>query len=497
MTLLRLLTGALWRASAASPAAWCAAALAVLALAGCHASRSDTGGAADRPPHFVAHPDGSVELFDGRVVPPLPELLGLRRQYELRLGWLERKREMLLPMMRRHRVVMWIVTHQEFYLDPVVPYVAPERRYTDRRGFMVFVDAGGDGLKAYSDNRRPNTDLAHLFAPFPVPRDARGEQDSRTGLRLLYEQYRPRTIALNFRGRRGQDGGLTYDSYQFLVDALGAEAEGRFISAADLIEEYFDTRLPEEFEHNRVLFEVTDYLTQRALSNEVITPGVTRAVDIKWWWEEQVARLGVGGKTWFEVHTAVQRFDPETGAMIPYVHPAPDDYVFQRGDIIHMDCGFDYLGFASDWQKVAYILQDGEEDVPEGLKLALRNANQVHEAFVTAPRPEMSGWEATLAIAGRLEGVDFLPSLYSHPIGYQGHALGPDINARDMDLSQPPEWDTKLRPGAYRSIEFSATTAVPEYDGGKVTIPMEDGAYLTDQGYEYFRPYQTSWYLIR
>ena len=118
----------------------------------------------------------------------------------------------------------------------------------------------------------------------------------------------------------------------------------------------------------------------------------------------------------------------------------------------------------------------------------------------------MTGWEATLAIAKQLEGVDFLPSLYSHAIGYHGHALGPSINARDMDLSSPTygysgstssEGDSYLRDGAYRSIEFSATTAVPEYDGGTVTIPMEDDGYLTTNGYIYFRPYQTEWYVIR
>jgi Xaa-Pro aminopeptidase len=229
----------------------------------------------------------------------------------------------------------------------------------------------------------------------------------------------------------------------------------------------------------------------------VITPGVTRAKEIKWFFEETIAELGVGGVPWFEIHVAVQRYDPETGSMIPYVHPAPDDLVFQRGDIIHLDCGFDYLGFASDWQKVAYILREGESEVPEGLRAALANANVVHEAFASAPRPGMTGWEATLAIASKLEGVDFLPSLYSHPIGFHGHALGPSINARNMDLSSPPERDSHLRDGSYRSIEFSATTRVPEYNGGEVRIPMEDDAYLTRDGYVYFRPYQTEWYVIR
>ncbi len=87
---------------------------------------------------------------------------------------------------------------------------------------------------------------------------------------------------------------------------------------------------------------------------------------------------------------------------------------------------------------------------------------------------------------------DFLPSLYSHPIGYHGHALGPSINARNMDLSSPPSRESYLRDGAYRSIEFSATTAIPEYGGGTVTIPMEADGYLTSEGYQYFRPIRLS-----
>ena len=37
-----------------------------------------------------------IELFDGRIIPAMPELLGMREQYELRLSWLEQKHLMLL-----------------------------------------------------------------------------------------------------------------------------------------------------------------------------------------------------------------------------------------------------------------------------------------------------------------------------------------------------------------------------------------------------------------
>ena len=295
----------------------------------------------------------------------MPELLGMRAQYELRVEWLADKRALLLDQMREHGIEMWLVVSEEFHQDPALYYVAPPLQYARRRDVMVFVDRGDDGLAAYSDYWRPTADYRRFFDPIPAARNARGIQDTPHGAAAsLWERYDPATIGLAIGGNRGHDSSLTHDSYRFLADALGPVAESRFVSAAPLIEDVFDTRLPGELEPYRQLVLATDVIAQTALSNVVITPGVTRAEDIKWFFDESIAELGVGGKPWFEIHVAVQRFDPDTGEMIPYVHPSPDDLVFQRGDIIHLDCGFDYLGFASDWQKVAYILRDGEDDVP-------------------------------------------------------------------------------------------------------------------------------------
>jgi hypothetical protein len=40
-------------------------------------------------------------------------------------------------------------------------------------------------------------------------------------------------------------------------------------------------------------------------------------------------------------------------------------------------------------------------------------------------------------------------------------------------------------------------TAVPEWEGQKVFVMMEDDAYLTDDGFKTFLPRQTSYYLIK
>lgn len=453
------------------------------------------GGTVDGP-HASTGPDGSVELWDGRVIPPLPELAGMREQFETRVRWLEEKHALLPGMMHQHGVDWWIVVSEEFHPDPVMGHVAPPLHYVRRRDVKVFV-AGNDGLDAYSNYWRPTETYGRFFQPLPSARNERGVQDTAAGLRTLYERQPPRRIALNTGGRRGQDSGLTYDTRKWLAEALGPEAEARFVPAAALIEEYLETRIDGELDAYRKLVLATDVLAQRALSNLVIKPGVTRAEDLKWYFEQAIADLGVGGKPWFEIHTAVQRFDPETGRMIDYVHPAPDDLIYQQGDIIHLDTGFDYMGFSSDWQKVAYILREGETDVPQGLKRALANANRIHEAFADAPRPGLSGHDAAMAILDHLGDVDFTPSIYSHPIGHHGHGLGPAINARAGAETTRPAWDSILREGAYRSVEFKATSAVPEYGGGEVDIPMEDDAWLSPEGYRYFRPYQTEWYLIR
>lgn len=429
---------------------------------------------------------------------PAPvRLLTVREQYEKRLQWLERRHALLLPMMRQHGIGMWIVVNEEFHDDPLTEHIAPPLVYVSRRDIHVFVDGGAEGLKRYSNYWRPVESYTRFFEPLPVPSNERGIQDVARGLRLVVEKYRPATIALATGGARGQDSGLPRDTYDFLADALGEAWRTKFVSAAPLIEEYLDTRLPEEFEEYRKLMQVTADLARRALSSEVITPGKTTAADVTWWFNQQIAALGVGATPWFEIHTAVQRYDPVRGDMIPYVHPAPERLVFQPGDVIHLDCGFNYMGLASDWQKVAYVLRPGETTVPAGLVTALRNANQTQDALRMAARPGMTGWETARAAMERLKGVSFTPSIYSHPIGTHGHGVGPQVNARNGMMEAPPARDSRLRLGAYRSIELSATTVIPEWGNGRLVIPMEDGAYLTERGYEWFVPPQTEWWVIQ
>ncbi|HEX6732207.1 MAG TPA: M24 family metallopeptidase [Pyrinomonadaceae bacterium] len=420
---------------------------------------------------------------------PLPKLLSVREQKLVRESWLKKRFDtLLLPMMRAQKIEMWIVTNEEFHADPVTEYIAPPVPYVGRRDYFIFADRGGDQLDRLAVVRYLEEPLKSFFEVL----NPDGREIPAT-LRRIVEERKPRTIALNMGGTRGATTGLTYDAHKFLTETLGPEYSSRFVSAAPLIVEYMDTRLPDELEHYRTAVAVTDVLTQRAFSNEVITPGKTTVGDVRWWFLQQVNNLGLG--VWFNPDLRVQRRNQETGKTQQFLSVADESVVIQRGDVIHIDCGVNYMGLSTDWQKMGYILREGEKDAPEGLKKALANTNRLQDVLFTQIKPGARGFEVYDATMAEMKKLGIEAMIYSHSVGNQGHALGASIDFRRPAAGAAQE--PPFREGSYTSIELNTTTAVPEWAGQKVTIMMEDDAYLTKDGMKWFRPRQTAFYLIR
>ena len=419
----------------------------------------------------------------------LPRLLTVREQQQVREGWLKKRLDtMLLPMMRQQKIEMWIVVNEEFHADPVTEYIAPPLPYVGRRDFFIFADRGGDKLDRIALVRYPEEHLKYFFEIVNPP-----GRDIAATLRRIVEERKPKTIALNMGGTRGATNGLTYDAYKFLSETLGQDYTSHFVSAAPLIVEYMDTRLPEELEHYRTAVALTDILTQRAFSNEVITPGKTTVGDVRWWWLQQVNNLGLG--VWFQPDLRVQRHNQETGKTLQFLSVAEESMVIQRGDVIHIDCGLNYLGLSTDWQKMAYVLREGEKDVPEGLKKALTNTNRLQDALFTHIKTGAQGFEVYDATMADMKKLGIEAMIYSHSVGNQGHALGAGVDFRRPTTGAPLE--PPFREGSYTSIELNTSTPVAEWSGQKVTIMMEDDAYLSKDGMKWFRPRQTAFYIIR
>jgi len=418
----------------------------------------------------------------------LPKLLSVREQQAVRESWLKKRLDtMLLPMMRQQKIDMWFVVNEEFHADPVTEYIAPPLPYDGRREFFIFADRGGDKLDRIAVVRYGEEHLK-LFFDVQIPP---GRELADT-LRRIVTERNPKTIALNMGGTRGATNGITHEAFKFLTETLGADYASRFVSAAPLIVEYMDTRLPEELEHYRTAVAVTDILTRRAFSNEVITPGKTTVGDVRFWFLQQVNNLGLG--VWFQPDLRVQRQSQQTGTTLQFLDVATESTVIQRGDVIHIDCGVNYLGFSTDWQKMGYVLREGEKDVPEGLKKALTNTNRLQDALFTHIKPGSKGFEVYNATMADMKAAGIEAMIYSHSVGNQGHALGASVDFRRPTAGAPQE--PPFREGSYTSIELNTATPVAEWGGQKVTIMMEDDAYLTKDGMKFFRPRQTAFYVI-
>jgi len=420
---------------------------------------------------------------------PPPKLLTVRQQQAVREGWLNKRLDtILLPLMRQQKITMWIVVNEEFHADPVTAYVAPPLPYVGRRDFFIFADRGGEKLDRLALVRYPEEHLKYFFEVLNPP----GKEIAAT-LRRIVEERTPKTIALNMGGTRGATNGLTHDAYRFLTETLGPDYASRFVPAAPLLVEYMDTRLPEELESYRAAVALTDLLTRRAFSNEVIKPGKTTVGDVRWWFLQQVNDLGLD--VWFQPDLRIQRQHQEAGKTQQFLSVAEEAMVIQRGDVIHIDCGLNYMGLSTDWQKMGYVLREGEKDIPEGLKNALANTNRLQDALFTHIRPGARGFEVYDATMADMKKLGIEAMIYSHSVGNQGHALGASIDFRRP--STGAELEPPFREGSYTSIELNTSTPVPEWNGQKVTIMMEDDAYLTKAGMKWFRPRQTAFYLIR
>ena len=429
-----------------------------------------------------AHPSGAPpQGADRSALPPWGEQLRIRED------WLARRHALLLDMMRRHGVGMWIVVNEEFHDDPLTMVVAPPRPYAGNRDLFVFVDAGAAGLKRHAVTGFWEEAISRYFETDRDPKPA--DQ----AMKALYERYRPRSIALSIDGKRGVTRSLTRSSYEFLAEAMGPEARARFVSAEPLIEEYSDTRLPEEAPVYRQMVELTQALARRALSGEVIRPGVTRVGDVRRWLFDRAWELGVS--LWFQPDLRVQRQGKAPEMSRGFLAIADENVVIERGDLVHLDFGFTFMGLNTDFQRMAYVLREGEDAAPAGLEAALANTRVLQEVMMRQEaRPGRLSADVYDGTMARMKARGITAQIYSHPLGFQGHALGPSIDMRAAARKETPR---PLRPGSYLSIELNTRTAVAEWGGQEVFMMEEDPAHLDADGYHFFGDPQQRLLLVR
>ena len=308
------------------------------------------------------------------------------------------------------------------------------------------------------------------------------------GLRTLVEERNPRVIGINTSEAWNHADGLSANEKEQLLKALGPYAS-RTRSAEMLAVGWLEAKLPEETEAYRHVMKVAHGIIAEAFSNAVVKPGVTTSEDVVWWMRQRVAEMGLG--QWFHPSITIHR-----KGGLP-AGTAPDARVIQRGDMLHTDFGITYLGFSTDTQHNAYVLQPGETDAPAGLKAGLAAANRLQDLTMKHAAAAATGNAALAAALGDAKAEGLVASIYCHPVGYHGHAAGPPIGMTDYQHGVPVRGDYIFRPDTWHSIELNVRHPVPEWDNQSVMFALEEDAALLAKGWDWIDGRQTTFYLIK
>jgi len=142
------------------------------------------------------------------------------------------------------------------------------------------------------------------------------------------------------------------------------------------------------------------------------------------------------------------------------------------------------------------VLKPGEIEAPAGLRRALSVGNRLQDILASHFKVGLTGNEILgLSLEeARREGLR--PSVYTHPIGYHGHAAGPTIGLWDRQGGVPVNGDYPLHADTAYSIELNATETVPEWDNKDIRIMLEEDAFFDGQDVRYIDGRQTRLLLI-
>lgn len=412
----------------------------------------------------------------------VPAVLGLKDQAALYDRWLKLRLETVLPeIMRREKIDLWLVVCEEYNEDPVYLSLVPFNSLSARRlSMLAFFDRGPDkGLEKFAVGR-------YGIGPFyPTLWDPRKEPDQWRALAAAVRERNPRRIGLDESRTFAFADGLSASLKARLAAALGPELAGRCVPAERLAVGWLERRTADELEVYPHIVSIAHAIIAEAFSSAVITPGVTRAEELAWWMWERARGLGLD--VWFDPSIEIQR---------PKTSPRKDD-VIRRGDLLHCDFGLRYLHLCTDTQQLAYVLSAGETDAPDGLKRALAQGNRLQDVLLGEMKEGRTGNEILAAALARAKGEGLKPSIYTHPLGFHGHAAGPTIGLWDRQDGVPGAGDYPLFADTVFSIELNARGNVPEWGNQEVTIALEQDAVFLKTGARFLDERPKAFHLVR
>lgn len=401
-----------------------------------------------------------------------PAILTQREQAAVIDDLLEYRLKSILPeLMRREGIDMWVVISREYNEDPVIRTLLPATWFAARRTTMLVMFDNGKETEYLAVARY---DVGKIFKRAWNP-DANPDQWAQ--LAKIISERNPKKIGINKAPSWGHADGLTSNDYDNLIRVLPKNFQAKVTSAEKLAVSWLETRSEKEMVIYQQVCRIAHEIILKGFSDQVIQPGVTTTEDVVWWYREEIKRLKLD--TWFQPSVSIQRNEPEA-----ILAKRPQPLVIQPGDLLHVDFGITYLRLNTDTQQHAYILKAGETEAPSYLRDALAKGNRLQDILTGNFKQGRTGNEILKASREQAIQEGITPSIYTHPIGFHGHAAGSTIGMWDMQGGVPFTGDYPMHYRTAYSIELNCSVSIPEWNKS-ILIQLEEDGFFDENGFRY------------
>ena len=415
----------------------------------------------------------------------MPKTLDMKERAVIVDRWLQDRMATVLPdLMKRTGIDMWLIIAREYNEDPILRTMLPSTWQSARRTTILVIYDPGDQkpLETMAMARYAVGDL------FRKVWDKETQPDQWKALAALIKEKDPKKIGINKSVTFGHADGLSATHYDILTSNLDDKYVKRLISAESLGVGWLETRTESEMIVYPNIVRMAHQIIAEGFSEKVIQPGITTTDDVVWWYRDKIRSAGY--TTWFHPSVSIQRKNEASFEHLRSFSDRPEDEIILPGDLLHVDFGITYLRLNTDTQQHAYVLKSGETNPPDFLVKAFAQGNQVQDIFLNNFKTGKTGNEILQQSLTEARDMGLKPTIYTHPIGYHGHAAGPTIGMWDQQEGVPIAGDYPLYPNTAYSIELNNATFIKEWNK-EVRIMLEEDAYFDGDVVRYIDGRQT------
>ena len=408
------------------------------------------------------------------------------------------KREIVLPsVMREQGVDMWIIRSDEgeLFFNNESPV------------FVSLLPANAEGMTIPSQFARPGSQRIPRFLLF----HDRGtdieyiEPEDYGEIGRIVREIDPKRIAISDFAN------------ETMLESLGSTYADRTIPSWTLGVRWLETASEEQISIYSLVQRVASEIIAEGFSNRVVIPDVTTTADLNWWFRHRMLELGLEHENHPTIGVKrrpanIAKYDDPPEYFERGRTDNDMDVTIRRGDVISCDTDIMLFGLVTDSHQHAYVLEQGEIEVPADLQEALAKVNRVQDLLAAEFQTGRTGKE----IVAAAEGIAFEEGVLEVDFGFHpppmfirrfllggfffttkpyvaGMTSGPGYYPTSIVTN-----DHQLHFNTLYAFEPHTTVSVPGWGPRGVELGLGQIVAFTPDGFRYLaRAQKAEWHLIR